>query len=129
MTAVEKQALEILVIFRREFKNKGYFTDNDILELQLGTFFNNTRSWKDKALDKIYHGEFNSVWQVISFLNERGYIKREAVGGYQITNSGKVKIGELESLNYSFSKIIKTIGTIGGIIYVINELITLLKRI
>ncbi|MDP1722641.1 MAG: hypothetical protein Q8L37_05515 [Candidatus Gottesmanbacteria bacterium] len=124
-TATEQQALNILVLIKNEFKNNKYqFNGSDLTSLQLGAIFNN-QSWKQKTIVDFYGKEFHSIWQVINYLCDKGYVSKELNTSYYITTNGKIKVNELESINFATSKIINFIGILGGLIYFINQLMTL----
>lgn len=123
LTRTERHALKILILLRYEFKNS--FSDKDLTNLQLSSTLFKDLSWKKKVIVDFYEKEFTSVWQVISYLTEKGYLKKDLNTTFFVTTAGKIKVNELESIFFTLSKLISIIGVIGGILYFISQCIEL----
>lgn len=123
LTPTEKQALKILILLRYEFKNS--FDDKDLTNLQLSSTLFKDLSWKKKVIVDFYGKEFTSIWQVINYLCEKGYLSKDINTTFFVSTMGKIKVNELESFKFTLSKIINLVGIIGGILYFFSQCIEL----
>lgn len=127
LTPIEIQALEILVVLKNTFESTDYrFSQDELSSKQLKGIF-----YDDKDLKKLLFNDKNelkSLWDIIGFLRERGFIESSAISGYQITFNGIVKVNELESYIFSSKRFISLIGIFGGFIYSARLLIDFIIR-